>query len=112
MAIGGKLTLGFGIIVILTLIVVGLSFLSSRRASQKIDTTSQLRAPLALASSKAQADLLTMLSDVRGYLALGDPEYREGYSTASQAFEADLIELERLLSQNDLGQHGNESPPG
>ncbi|HVO44131.1 MAG TPA: GAF domain-containing protein, partial [Aggregatilineales bacterium] len=101
MAIGGKLTLGFGIIVILTLVVVGLSFLGSRRASQKIDTTSQLRAPLALASSKAQADLLTMLSDVRGYLALGDPEYREGYAAASQAFEADLIELERLLSQND-----------
>ncbi len=103
MSIGGKLTLGFGIIVILTLVVVGLSFLSSSRASQEIDTTSQLRAPLALASSKAQADLLTMLSDVRGYLALGDLEYREGYNTASQAFEADLIELERLLSHNDLG---------
>ena len=101
MRIAGKLTLGFGIVVLLTLIVVGLSFLSSRQASSKIDTTSELRAPLALASSKAQADLLTMLSDVRGYLALGDNEYRTGYEGASTAFEADLVELERLLGQEN-----------
>ena len=101
MRIGGKLTLGFGIIVLLTLIVVGLSFLSDRQASSKIDTTSELRVPLALASSKAQADLLTMFSDVRGYLALGDDEYRTGYEDASAAFEADLVELERLLGQED-----------
>jgi signal transduction histidine kinase/CheY-like chemotaxis protein/CHASE3 domain sensor protein len=101
MSIGGKLTVGFGILVTLTLVVVGLSFLSSDAALQKIETTNELRAPLALASARAQANLLTMLADVRGYLALGDEEYRTGYTEASEAFEADLIELERLLNQSD-----------
>jgi signal transduction histidine kinase/CheY-like chemotaxis protein/CHASE3 domain sensor protein len=103
MSIGGKLTVGFGILVMLTLVVVGLSFLSSDAAYQKIETTKQLRAPLALASARAQADLLTMLADVRGYLALGDEAYRTGYATSSDAFQADLIELERLLNQSDPG---------
>jgi CHASE3 domain sensor protein len=66
MSIGGKLTVGFGILVMLTLLIVGLSFLSSDTASQKIETTYQLRAPLALASAQAQANLRTMLAGVRG----------------------------------------------
>ncbi len=33
-------------------------------------------APTALASALAHANLLIMLADVRGYLALGDEEYR------------------------------------
>src|SRR4051812_10543574 len=100
LSIGGKLTLGFAVIVVLTLSVVGLSYLSSSQASSRIRTTTELRAPLALASSKAQANLLTILGDVRGYLALGDEEYRTGYDQASAAFEEDLAELERLLSEN------------
>src|SRR5688572_5571069 len=78
MRIGSKLTVGFGIIVLLTLLVVGWSYLSSSRASENIETTSDVRVPIVLASSQAQADLLTMLGDVRGYLALGDEESREG----------------------------------
>ena len=98
--IGRKLTLGFGIVVFSTLIVVGLSLLSSTRVSEDISRTSDLRAPLVLAASQAQADLLTMVADVRGYLALGDDEYREGYTNASQQFEAGLKTLRDLLEES------------
>src|SRR5690349_9698205 len=80
--IGGKLTLGFAVIATLTLIIVALSYLSGSQASSRIHVTTELRAPLALASSKSQADLLTILGDVRGYLALGDEEYRIQYDQA------------------------------
>ncbi|MFL7792209.1 MAG: HAMP domain-containing protein [Anaerolineae bacterium] len=94
--IGGKLTIGFGILVILTLAVAGLSYLGSVPATENIDRTDELRVPTALTSARAQADLLRMLSNVRGYLALGDETYRDSYNQSAQAFAADLEELNRL----------------
>src|SRR5262245_3528475 len=98
--IGEKLTLGFGTLVSLTLIVVGLNYLGSFKAVTNMNRTSDLRAPSALASAQAQADLLRMLSEVRGYLALGDEAYRNGYGKASDAFNADLQALEALLHKD------------
>ncbi len=96
MSISGKLNIGFGILVALTLLVVGLSYVGSAQATQNINRTEQLRLPTVLASTRAQADLLRMLASTRGYLALGDRTYRDDYNQARQAFEADLAELETL----------------
>jgi CHASE3 domain sensor protein len=94
--IGHKLTLGFGILVLLIFVSAGVSYLGSGRATQEINRVTDVRAPTALDASRAQADLLLMLADVRGYLALGDQAYRESYAQSSQAFEEDL---DRLYSQ-------------
>src|SRR5215207_3738996 len=102
--IGGKLTIGFGILVTLTLLVVGLNYLGSIEAVTNMSRTSELRAPSALASARAQADLLRMLSEVRGYLALGDEEYRSSYQKATQAFVDDLQELETLLHKDEAAR--------
>src|SRR5262249_25669326 len=68
-----------------------------------INRTTDLRAPSAVASAKAQADLLRMLGDVRGYLALGDEAYRESYEKTSADLDADLAELQSLLIHNSGG---------
>jgi PAS domain S-box-containing protein len=110
LSIGNKLNIGFGMLVGLTLLVVGLGFLGSRGAIQDIQRTTYLRAPIALASTRAQVNLLRMQTSVRGYLALGDPQYRDDYQGARQAFEANLAELEALLADEggeDI-QHLNE----
>jgi HAMP domain-containing protein len=65
--------------------------------------TADLRAPTALASEQAQANLLRMLADVRGYLALGDRAYRESYDAARAAFEANLKHLDELATRDDSG---------
>ncbi len=98
LSIGGKLNIGFGILVALTLVGASVSYWASVEATTNINRTEDLRVPTALASSKAQTDLLKMLGDVRGYLALGEGEFRNSYKQARQAFEADLAELERLSS--------------
>ncbi|HET9221361.1 MAG TPA: HAMP domain-containing protein, partial [Roseiflexaceae bacterium] len=90
--IGRKLTLGFGILVLLTLIMIGLSYLGSERATGEIDRAN-LRAPVALAATRAQASLLRMVGDVRGYLALGDKQFRDDYIESQQIFERNLQEL-------------------
>jgi CHASE3 domain sensor protein/GAF domain-containing protein len=99
--IGAKLTIGLGILVALTLLVVGLGWLASAEATEKIDTTDETRVPTALVSSRAQANLLRMLGDVRGYLALGDQEFLDRYNQSQAAFEADLAELATLSSSFD-----------
>ena len=76
---------------------MALNYAGSISAVDNINRTSDLRAPSALASARAQASLLRMLGEVRGYLALGDDVFREGYQSASEAFEKELVALERLL---------------
>jgi len=103
--IGAKLTIGFAILVILMLLGAGVSYLGSRQATARIDQTGDVRVPAALAASRAQADLLRMLSDVRGYLALGatsDVDYRASYQQSAQAFLDDLDELDQLAPDLDL----------
>ena len=99
--IGSKLNIGFGFLVVLTLVVIGFSYLGSLRTTTYINRTSDLSAPTALASARAQANLLRMLADVRGYLALGDESYRNGYSEARRAFEANLVTLETLAQRGN-----------
>src|SRR5512134_1199692 len=84
--IGGKLTIGFGILGALTMLVIGLSYLGSYRATLNINRTGEVRVPLALASARAQASLLRMQANVQAYLALGDDTYRSSYHRARQAF--------------------------
>jgi CHASE3 domain sensor protein len=97
--IGPRLTIGFGILVALTFISAGVSYLGSRRATNKIQLTDEVRVPVALAAANAQANLLRMQADVRGYLALGDERYQTSYNQSDQAFQANLAELERMLKQ-------------
>ncbi|MFN2285086.1 MAG: HAMP domain-containing protein [Anaerolineae bacterium] len=99
--IGRKLTLGFGILVLLIFVSAGVSYLGSGRATQEIMRVTDVRAPTALDASRAQADLLRMLSDVRGYLALGEQSYRESYAESASAFEEDLELLNNQLQNLD-----------
>jgi CHASE3 domain sensor protein len=94
--IGPRLTVAFGILVMLTLLVAGLSYAASYQATVNINRTDELRVPIVLASARAQANLLRMQADVRGYLALEDQAFRDSYGRVSQDFESNLAELEEL----------------
>ena len=99
--IGRKLAIGFGILVALTFLSAGVSYLGSRQATSKINTTDEVRVPMALDAARAQANLLRMQANVRGYLALGDQEYRDNYHDSKRSFEADLAKLESRSSDMD-----------
>jgi anti-anti-sigma regulatory factor/CHASE3 domain sensor protein len=94
--IGAKLTIGFGMMVVLSLLLVGLSHFASKTAIQTIDRTGDLRVPLTLEAVKARNDLLMMFGDVRSYLAFGLPEFSENYQNSEQSFQRDLEILEQL----------------
>lgn len=100
-SIGRKLTIGFGVLVILMFLSAGVSYFGSNQATHKINKTDDVRVPTALAASRAQANLLRMLGDVRGYLALGDQQYRISYHQSVQAFTTNLAELQALSPNLD-----------
>ncbi len=96
LSIAAKLNVGFGVLVFLILIGVGLIFAAGRRATADINMTRDVRAPAALASAQAQASLLDMQANVRGYLALGDLRYIDDYNKAKEHFEENLALLNAL----------------
>jgi CHASE3 domain sensor protein len=105
--IGSKLTIGFGLLVGLTLLVFGLSTFAARQVSlaqQRVDESSQV----VLASSRAHANLLRMTGNVRGYLALGDPAFLESYQDVEQEFRGNLTVLDQLSDRPGFGMENQE----
>ncbi len=96
LSIGSKLSGGFGILVVLILVVMGLSYMAGSQAITTINTTDRVRVPAALMSAHAQLHLHDMVGNIRGYLALGDSHYREAYYRAEQDFEHDLQALQQF----------------
>jgi signal transduction histidine kinase/DNA-binding response OmpR family regulator len=96
--IGTKLTVGFGILVGLTLLVVALAIVAGRDATRDIEVSEAVRAPASLASAQAQEELLRMQLHLRGYLVLSDRDDIVQYEAARQAFERALTSLQRLAA--------------
>lgn len=96
-----KLLLGFGLLVILALLIIGISYQGSQEATTIINRTGELRVPAARVAANAQANLLRMLAATRGYLALGEQEFIIEYDSAEADFEGDLRELRRLSADVD-----------
>lgn len=99
--IGPKLAIGFGILITLMLVGYGWGVFAGSLASREIRRTTDLRAPITLASARAQANLLELVADLQAYLALGDSHYRERYAANQAEFEADLAELERITVRSN-----------
>lgn len=94
--IGRRLTLGFGVLASITLLVATLAFVAGRNATIDINLTETVRVPASLASAQAQTSLLRMQLHVRGYLVLSDPLDIDQYHMARQAFEKNLASLQAM----------------
>ena len=96
LGVGGKLTIGFGALAGVTLLVVALAWVGGRQLAGDIAQAAQLRRPALLASTQAQASLLSMQLHVRGYLVLSDPQDVVQYHAARRAFESSLASLQAM----------------
>ncbi len=100
LSVGGKLSLGFSLLVAITLAVVLVGYGAANRAAGDIEKTVAVRAPVAATSDDARTGLLRLLGAVQGYLGLGEADYRDDYATALEALRNDLAGLEQLLEQS------------
>lgn len=99
-----KLAIGFGSLVAITMVLVVTSAGASAGAADRIERATTLRAPGALASARAQAQLLRMVGSIQGYLAFGDRQYRDRFESDQAAFDQALGELTRLADSVALDE--------
>ncbi len=99
--IGWRLALSFLVIVILTAGIAGVGYFASQDALQRISSTEDVRQPTALAAARAQTSLLRMFSDMRAYLAFGNPSFLQEYRQSEAVFAAELENLARLSTNLD-----------
>jgi signal transduction histidine kinase/CheY-like chemotaxis protein len=102
--IGTRLTIGFGALVGLTLLVMALAIVAGRDATRDIDVSEAVRAPASLAAAQAQEELLRMQLHLRGYLVLSDREDIAQYDTAQRSFEKALASLQALAAGWEAGE--------
>ncbi|NJP04715.1 MAG: response regulator [Chloroflexaceae bacterium] len=98
-SIGQKLNLGFGLLVVLILLLVVLQLIHHAQTIATIRQTGEVQAPSALTSAQAQTNLLSMLAGIRGYLILGSPSFRQEYLDAKAMFEQNLVVMKALATQ-------------
>lgn len=98
LSITQKLGLGLGVLAFLTLVVITLCMFNGWRVLGKIEVIEERYMPAALISARAQANLLHMIADLRGYLVLSDIEHLDKFNQAKIIFEHELGLLENLAS--------------
>jgi signal transduction histidine kinase/DNA-binding NarL/FixJ family response regulator len=100
LGIGSKLSLGFGILVGITLLDVGLGFIAGQSATRHITVTREVREPISLTTSEAQASLLKMQRHMRGYLVSGSQRDAQSYEVFKKDFEERLAALKSMLARS------------
>jgi signal transduction histidine kinase/DNA-binding NarL/FixJ family response regulator/CHASE3 domain sensor protein len=99
-SIGKKLSLGFGVLIGITLLVVGLSFVAGQSATRRIIATEELHEPVLRAATEAQASLLDSQLHLRNYLGSGSGNDVARYEVSRQSVEEHLNTLELLLEKS------------
>ncbi|MEM0979442.1 MAG: ATP-binding protein [Cyanobacteria bacterium P01_H01_bin.58] len=101
LSIDKKLILSFGLLVSITFLVVGTTFVGGLGISYQVAQTRQVHVPTALTGAQAKTDLLKMMSNVRGYLATAESEFRNQYQISRLDFEAEIAAMRTLLNEHN-----------
>lgn len=104
LSIGDKLSIGFGVLVGIILLLVGLGLIAGLNATRKISITQEVRAPIVRAATEAQASLLSTQLHMRGYLVRSNAQDATQYEVSRKTFEAQLATLKRMLAKSDVGK--------
>jgi signal transduction histidine kinase/DNA-binding NarL/FixJ family response regulator len=99
-SIGEKLSLGFGVLIAITLLVVGLGFIAGQSATEKINATEALHEPVLRAATEAQASLLDNQLHLRNYLVWGNGNDVAQYDASRKSFIEHLDTLKLLLAKS------------
>lgn len=95
-SIGRRIYAIVGLVLILLVVVIGLSFFRTTEATATSSRIEDLRSPVAQASSNARANMLTMLINIRGYLSLGETQFITNYEAARDGYLEDIGNLKQL----------------
>jgi methyl-accepting chemotaxis protein len=94
--VGLRLAIGVAALFVIMASIIGIGVWTNNQISDEIDLVNDLRTPTFETSSRAEADFMRALADIRGYLSLGESQFRESAQRNMGDFEVALAELEQL----------------
>lgn len=95
-SVSARITFMIVFIVAMLAVVLAVNTFNTNRVSGDLERLQSLRAPTIVASSGAENEMLTMLINIRAYLALGESEFIGDYEDARNRFEEHLATLDTL----------------
>ena len=97
--ISQKLYLGFGIIVLIMLVVLGYTYMNFKKESQAVGAN-LLSYEVTRESDGLLTSLLNMETGARGYAITGKDKFLEPFNMGKVDFELHFKEIKRLVSEN------------
>ena len=94
--IGLRLAIGATALFIIMAVIVGIGLWTNNQIDDQVRLVNDIRVPTIENTNRAQEKLLQALTNIRAYLAIGDPKYKEAAQQDMTEFGATLAELERL----------------
>ena len=98
-----KLYLGFGIIVLIMLVLLGYTYMNFKKESQAVGTN-LFSYEVLRESDGLLTSLLNMETGARGYAITGADKFLEPFNTGKADFELHFKEIKRLVSENQEQQ--------
>ena len=102
--IASKLSLGFSLLVLITMLAVGLSYRGGANTTTSLNRTSEVGVPALVAINEAQANLLRLSANMGNYLATGNKETQAEYERNRQTFTTNLAQIKSLLPIENQAQ--------
>ena len=96
MSIGRKLDIGFGLLVVMALVMVAVGHFRSERATRNIQRIARIQLPCVIAAANARTHLLGMTAHLRAGGDFQNPEQRAEYDALRAGFMDALAELGRV----------------
>lgn len=97
--ISNKILFGLSILIVVNFVVAFRIYTATNQTTNSLIVTRDVRVPSANISSEAQKNLLSMQSEVRGYLVRGEASNIENYGRDQRDFDANLAQLTELSTR-------------
>lgn len=106
LSIGNKLRIGFGLLVIMTILLMFAAYMANSRARTSFETTRDERLPMAQAALEAESEMNDMLASIQGYLALQEQHYLDEFEDSQTVFHALIEEMNaHVMSESSMARH-------
>src|SRR5690625_1146066 len=94
--IKSKMLFGFSLVIVFVIFFGIYNFYTSQKVSSEMKNIANKQLPLLIADEKLAFNISQRLTDVRGYLLLGDQKFRDSFNTyteESEKFQEDILSM-------------------
>lgn len=106
LSIGNKLRIGFGLLVIMTILLMFAGYMANSRARTSFEITRDERLPMAQAALEAESEMNDMLASIQGYLALQEQHYIDEFEASQTVFHSLIEQMNaHVMSESSMARH-------